>query len=588
MKSEHRIIAASFACGLMFWVVDAAFDTITNTGAGFWAMLITPAPSHELYVRAIVLAGFLAFGAVLAGIVATHRRAAGALRAELLQRTAILDSMPEPVTYLDRDLIIRWMNRAAAKAAGRPRAELAGRRHEEACPPWPEPARVAAAARAVESSQPQDAEVTNESGQTLWVRAYPVPGVDGRIEGVIEVVQDVTEHRRLHDQLHQAQTMQAVGALASGIAHDFNNLLTAILGYAGLAKSALPEDHPARASLEMAQQAARQAGGVTESLLAFSGTRATNRAAVNLDDVIDESIRLLESRLPSKVEVVKEMTTGKPVWVTADGIQLQQLVANLVENAADAMPEGGQVRVAVGRGPTTPPNGDDAEPRSPEAQTKVFFTVTDTGTGMSEEVRGRAFEPFFTTKPRGRKAGLGLAIVHAIVRGHGGTIRMESEPGKGTQVVIRLPGGDAPAERLSLPAVGESAAAHGQTVLVVEGDDHVRSIVTSMLRSRGYEVIQASDCEAAMQILRPHEAKVDLVVLDMDLPRQGGTSCVRELGDAGVCAPLILVTGRDGRVADEPDLEGSLVLRKPFQLAELSALVGRALSCVEAARGEAG
>jgi PAS domain S-box-containing protein len=587
VKTEHKILAASLICGLLFWLVDAAFDAFTDAEAGFGRMLIAPVRSHDLYVRLIVVAGFLVFGAVLARVIAGHRRAADDLRAALRTNAAILDSMSEPVIYLDRHLTIRWMNRAAAQFGGRSRAVLVGRPHEDAWPERQEPDGVAGVLRAVESGRPQETEAATANGRTLWVHAYPVPGADGTVEGVIEVVQDITERRCLQDRLHQAQIMHAVGALASGIAHDFNNLLTAILGYAGLAKSALPEDHPARASLEMTQQAARQAGGVTESLFAFSGKGATDPTTVNLVEVIDESIRLLEPRMPARLEIVKEATPDEPAWVTGDAIQLQQLVAHLVENAADAMPQGGRVRIRLERGPMTPANADDAGAASAEARTGVILTVADDGTGMSEEVRARAFEPFFTTKPRGRKAGLGLAIVHAIVRGHGGTVRIESEPDKGTQLVIGLPGCDAPAERLSPPVEPEPATGQGKTVLVVGGDDHVRSIVTSMLRSRGYEVIPASDGGEAMQALRPHGPGIDLVVLDMDLPRQGGASCMRELRDAGVCAPMILLTDRECRAAHAPDIEGLLILRKPFQLSDLSALVGRALSCVEVVRGEA-
>ena len=219
--------------------------------------------------------------------------------------------------------------------------------------------------------------------------------------------------------------MEAIGQLAGGVAHDFNTLLTAITGYSALAKATLSEDHKAIKLLEGVEEAAEQAAGVTNSLLTLGRKTVTQKKAVELRGLVEKTVRLLHRVLPVGIKVLTDTSGESPVWVRADSTQVQQVVINLAINARDAMPGGGTLRVSVSGTPadvSEPVAGAKSDTPAPDSGHQgpvARLVVSDTGVGMSSEVRDRIFEPFFTTKPRGQGTGLGLAIIHGIVKDHG-------------------------------------------------------------------------------------------------------------------------------------------------------------------------
>lgn len=257
-------------------------------------------------------------------------------------------------------------------------------------------------------------------------------------KGIICICRDVTEVNRarrerelLEMELRQSQKLEAVGTLASGVAHEFNNILTSILGFTDLTRKALPRDHLAQKTLDKVESASHHAAHVTGSLLTFTYKDHADRTPVDLRDVMHDAVAMLQPVLPTSIELEVKIP-GESIWSEADGCLIQQVLVNLTVNARDAMEDGGRLQLTL---------------QSSGANTsECVIVVKDTGAGMADDVQNRLFEPFFTTKPRGHGSGLGLAVVHGIVRDHGGSIQVDSDPGRGTAITVTLPRISAPAE----------------------------------------------------------------------------------------------------------------------------------------------
>ncbi len=422
------------------------------------------------------------------------------------------------------------------------------------------------------AAREEEHRIIRPDGAVRWIStsAFGVVDESGTVFRVVGVSRDVTDRKLAEERVLHSQKLEAVGTLASGVAHDFNNLLTAIFGYNALARKALPKDHPANPYLDLADQAIEQASGVTKSLLTFGHKTPAAKSPVALTRVVGDSLRLLRRLLPASVEIVEDVPAGLDLWVSADATQLQQVLINLAVNARDAMPHGGRLRIQLRPGT----NGTEA---APLPASEAVLTVEDTGVGMSEEVRSRIFEPFFTTKPRGEGTGLGMSIVHGIVTEHGGRITVDSELGRGTRIAIALPTCERPAATAAPARRARARAGQGELILVAEDDEHIRSIVTSALRSEGYEVVQAADGIAAMQALEDYDTEVRLLLLDLDLPRLDGLSCLRKARERRTDIPAMLVTGSTDLPGPQDTPENVQILRKPFRMSDLTAAVARVL-----------
>ncbi len=492
----------------------------------------------------------------------------------------LLDSTGEGICALDREGRCTLINPAALRMIGyADESDVLGR-------PLYELFQLSASLQGTPVDDPADwpdehmgvveRVVYRPDGTSLRVECL-VRGIarDGERFGSVLTLVDVTERRSLEDTLHQAQKMEAVGQLAGGIAHDFNNLLTTIFGYTELATEALPPDHVAIKSLERVNEAAEQAAGVTRALLTFSRKTPSNKQTEDLHEVASRAVRLLRRVLPASIEIVLNNAGDSPLFVYADSTQLQQVIMNLAINARDAMPAGGTLTIHTG---TEVPAWAAYSEAGTTPTPRATLLVADTGEGMSAAVQNRIFEPFFTTKPSGRGTGLGLSIIHGIVRDHGGTIALDSAPGRGTTFVVTLPQtttGDSasPTERTARPHRGG-----GQLILLAEDDRHVREVIAAMLRSLEYEVIQVADGDAVLDALDRFGDRVRLFVADYEMPRRSGLECLRELRSRDLGIPAVIITA-----AIEPEIEdqvgeNAVLLRKPFQLSELGQLVGRLLS----------
>ena len=375
------------------------------------------------------------------------------------------------------------------------------------------------------------------------------------------------DRRGLQAQLYHAQKMEAVGTLAAGVAHDFNNVLTAVFGYAEMARRSVEKGAVPHREIDGILEAAEQAAGVARALLTFSRQTRPQMTAVDLGRFVANSTRMLQRMLPALIEMSIDIDTTGPHWVHADPVQLNQILINLVVNARDAMPDGGQLRIAV---------------RPGEAES-VELSVVDTGSGMSEDVLARVCDPFFTTKPREQGTGLGMAVVHGIVESHGGQLRIESELGRGTSVRVVLPGRDAPPEPPQSSQVTTGATPLTGTVLIADDNRQVRAVLATALESAGCRVLEAADGEQTLQVFAAHRDEIDLAIVDIDMPKLRGTECLARLRKARPDLRAIVVTGVYDAGWEPKDPRQVRYLRKPFQLAELTRLAGKLLQPGDAA-----
>ncbi|MGD0019557.1 MAG: ATP-binding protein [Candidatus Limnocylindrales bacterium] len=422
-------------------------------------------------------------------------------------------------------------------------------------------------AREVESNRRMRAiehRIVRKDGAVRWVRPTPVPqyAPDGSLIGYDGLIQDVTERRALQEQLSQAQKLQSIGRLAGGVAHDFNNLLTAILGNAELAMMDLETNHPARASIEEITKAAEGAARLTRQLLSFARRQMIEPVALDLGAVVEGSVEMLRRLLGEDIEITAVLD-GHLGIVQADPGQIQQVLVNLTVNARDAMPEGGRLVIETANQVIA----DEYVSTRPEisAGRYVTLSVTDTGTGMSDEVLSHLFEPFFTTKPQGSGTGLGLATCHGIVKQSGGHIWVHSELGQGTTVTILLPQAAPRSGGAGEPSAPQPPARGTETILVVEDEPSVRRLAVLGLRSNGYMVLEAANAAEALRIAAT-EHDIALVVSDVIMPGMHGPELAARLSKVRPKMKVLLTSGH----ADAPeafrDAEGRAIpfLAKPF------------------------
>ncbi len=380
----------------------------------------------------------------------------------------------------------------------------------------------------------------DEHGQGVFDAHGALRYLVGSLLDVTDRVEGDANERELHEQMLQTQKLESLGVLAGGIAHDFNNLLTAMLGNANLALLHVGEEEAAHRPLEGIVAAAERAAKLTREMLAYSGTRPVELVPADVCERVREISHLLTSSLPKKVELEMGLADDLPA-VRADMAQLQQLVLNLVLNGAEAIGDDvGVVRVTTGAERLDAATLGDFFPRDDlRPGTFVFVRVADDGCGMSDAVRARMFDPFFTTKFTGR--GLGLATVLGIVRGHSGGLRVVTREGEGTTVTVVLPVcGDAEPITAEIPS--DELQGSG-TVLVVDDEELVRETARSALEYYGYDVLTAEDGVHAVEVFREHGAEIDLVLLDMMMPRMDGAETFHALRELDPNVQVILSSG---------------------------------------------
>jgi PAS domain S-box-containing protein len=383
---------------------------------------------------------------------------------------------------------------------------------------------------------------------------------------VLAVVRDVTDTKRLEEQLRQAQMMEAVGRLAGGVAHDFNNILGVVVGSAGLVLQQMRSDDALRPKLEQILNAAERAAALTRQLLAFSRQQVLQPRMLDLNIVISEMDDMLRRVLGDDVALVTTLGDGLG-GVQADQGQLQQVILNLALNARDAMPDGGQLSIETCNVDVDAANAARSSPMKPGPY--VLLVMTDTGRGMDADTQDRVFEPFFTTKGLGKGTGLGLSSVYGIVQQSGGGIRVDSEVGVGTTFSVYLPRVAAPALRAA-DEKSPSAARGSETVLVVEDEPGLRDLLRESLETSGYRVLVAEGGNEAVQLAAAHAGPIHLMVTDVIMPGKTGPKAADEIKETRPRMNVLYISGyTDDAVLRHGGLGTAAFLEKPFGIESL-------------------
>jgi PAS domain S-box-containing protein len=405
----------------------------------------------------------------------------------------------------------------------------------------------------------------------------PLRSSEGEIIGVVGVALDITDRQHLLDQLRQSQKMQAVGELAGGVAHDFNNLLMVVKGHAEMLLDRLPETSSLRHGIEQMQSASERAAGLTRQLLAFSRRQVLQPRVLDLNEVVSGMIQMVSRLIGANIELafLPALDLGR---VKADPSQMEQVVLNLVVNARDAMPDGGQLTIE-----TSNIDLDRSyaakHPGGLEPGPYVMLTVTDTGCGMDAETRARIFEPFFTTKAQGKGTGLGLATVYGVVKQSGGFIWVYSEVGHGTTFKIHLPRVAAKVEKPLADQVQSGPAQGTETILFVEDEESVRELVRDYLGTIGYRVLEAADGVQALAVAAAHKGPIHMLITDVVMPRLSGRELATRLAVERGDMKVLFISGyTDDSVFRHGVLEGGVAfLQKPFNLKSLAQKVREVL-----------
>jgi PAS domain S-box-containing protein len=412
--------------------------------------------------------------------------------------------------------------------------------------------------------------------------AVPYPDGNREIAKWFGTTTDIHDRVTAEEQMRQAQRLHAVGKLAGGMAHEVNNMMSAVLGFGELVLGGMMPGDPNRRDVEEMVKAGKRAAEVTQQLLAFSRQQVLKPVVMDLNDVVGDLVPALE-RLLSADRRLEVVASRRAVLVRADRGQMEQVLINLVSNARDATPASGLVMITVDT--TMVDEGLLARQQETEVPTGRYarITVSDNGVGMSPEIAARAFEPFFTTKVVGRGTGLGLSMVYGIVKQSGGFLGMESTPDHGTSFSVHLPLVDA---EITEPIVSPMAPqGRGETILVVEDEPVVRSLVLRILEAYGYRVYQAPTGAAALEFLSKPGTEVDLVVSDIVMPRMSGRELGEKLKDQFPGLPVLYMSGYSGTEIRQHGLidEGAPFLQKPITPDALAIAVRSELDRMERA-----
>jgi len=491
-------------------------------------------------------------------------RAEAAIRDSEAKFRALAESSPYAIV-IARETRVVFANRAAEEITGYSFAELA--EMDAATILSPESQALVQEKRTERrkgrhESQRYEVKFTTKNKVEKWL---DITSSEISFEGAPAILvnaMDVTERKGVEDQLRQAQKMEAVGRLAGGVAHDFNNLLMIMRGYADLIMDSESADASTRRNAEQITRAAERAAGLTQQLLAFSRKQVLALQVLDLPGAIRDTESMLVRLIGEDVEL--SVKAAPDLWrVKADPNQLEQVILNLAINARDAMPKGGKLMMEMRNVEL------DAfflrQHAGATAGPHVMLSVTDTGSGMTPEVRARVFEPFFTTKEVGRGTGLGLATVYGIVKQSSGYITVYSEPEKGTTFSIYLPKAE-PAAREPVVIEHKTHGGGHETILLVEDQTEVRALARQLLDSRGYRVLEAQDGKDALKVSRAHDGHIDLLLTDVVMPGMSGRELAEQLCQVRPGIKVIYVSGYTAEAIGHHGIldPGTEFLQKPF------------------------
>lgn len=485
---------------------------------------------------------------------------------------AIIDNARAVIWVKGLDGRFRIVNQSCCRYWQREASEILGRTIEELFPPAQAEQLLQHEAQVLASGQAVEIEETLELDQewkTFYSVKFPLISADGQIGALASISTDITSSKRLEKQFWQAQKMEAIGRLAGGVAHDFNNQLTIILGNCDLVLYSLEENNPDRELLMEVYRAGERTARLTRQLLAFSRLAVTAPAALELNALVSETARMLEGLVKESVACRLHLEDGVG-QIQADPNQLEQLLMNLISNACDAMPQGGQLTLATSRRRLETPFA------GLPPGTFAVLTVADTGVGVNPAIRDRIFDPFFTTKELGQGTGLGLAVAHGIVEQLGGAIQLESHDGAGTSFHCWFPA----IQATSRPrTAADSPLTGSETILVIEDEAGVRKVARLALESKGYSVLEASSGAEAVRLISNYQGPLHCILSDVVMPGMSGPQAVETIRAQRPNLPVVFMSGYlDESVTSREELSaGSGFVQKPFSPLSLAKTIRQVL-----------
>jgi two-component system cell cycle sensor histidine kinase/response regulator CckA len=496
----------------------------------------------------------------------------------------ILETVEEGFIVIDRDYNIISANRAFCSTMDLDGEQIQGRKchmvtHKTHHPCF-ESGEDCPVQRALATGRRQAAVHIHTDGsgarQYVELRAYPVCDVSGAVVSVIETMNDVTEKRKLEEQLVQAQKLEAVGRLAGGVAHDFNNMLNVIIGHAELALDRLNPSRPEFVDLQEIRKAAERSADLTRQLLTFARRQTVVPKVLDLNATVQGMLKMLRRLIGEQIDL--EWLPGQEMWpVKMDPSQIDQILANLCVNARDAIEDVGRITIET-RTVTIDQTFKSDQPEFVPGQ-YVLLIVSDDGCGMDKETLGKLFEPFFTTKEMGKGTGLGLATVYGIVKQNNGLINVYSEPGQGSTFKIFLPRHADEPQPAGRPVSEVSTAQGHETILLVEDEAAILDLGRLILEKLGYSVLVAATPQQAIQLAEQHAGEVRLLITDVVLPEMNGRELADHVGTLCPGARWLFMSGYTGDVIAHHGVldEGLNFLQKPFSIQDLAAKVREVL-----------
>jgi two-component system cell cycle sensor histidine kinase/response regulator CckA len=487
---------------------------------------------------------------------------------------ALFENATDGIIVLDKNGIIVNANNSACEMHGFTRESLIGT-HIKFLVADGDREKMTERMRRILDGEARVFEAKNhkKDGTTIFVEISSKAITIGNEVFIQSFYRDITDKQKFQEHLFQAQKMESVGVLAGGIAHDFNNILTAILGHTDLIRRFAVLNEKATRSLNVIEDASRRAGRMISKLLGFARKSKHERTPVNLNDVVYETLKLLEQVINKSIDLSVELDNRLPL-IQGDVNQMEQVIMNFMVNARDAMPKGGRIVIKT-QARTVVKGMPDVPPYVPPGE-YVQISVSDNGTGIPEDIVNKIFEPFFTTKEPGKGTGLGLSMVYGAINDHQGYLAVESTLGVGSVFTVYLPASAPATVAGSREAV--SVGSGKQTLLVVDDEQDILDIMREALEGQGYKVFATSDSKIAMDLYRRIFQEVSLVITDIVMPGIDGKELIRQIKVINPEVKVLAVSGYTKYVGEKEDIrEIDGFLQKPFESYYLLAVVKRML-----------